>query len=581
MTDYEALADYELLKLLGSGSGGLVYLAREKRTEELCAVKEFPAEAGAVQCFFRELSILFTLNHPNIIRIMNLVQGQAEKNYLVLEYAEGGSLRDNLKEDYEMNWREALGIVRQIAGGLEEAHRNGIVHCDLKPENVLVCHNSSGFVYKVTDLGVAIATHYSGRRNHSIGSPAYMAPEQFYDQSTPACDLYALGVILYELLRGQRPFNGPPSKLFTAHLRQQPNLRELSNDSVKSLVSDLLSKEPSARPSSAAVVMERIDELLGFKTNESYDALPRTSENDKKFLNFPSGALRAEIISDRFMPGALYIHAPNPFSRDIIWISDERSTDQLDLERKRLHSQFFVDCFNCASPPGAEYPYRLLGGRSHLYLQTESSPKRLFAHQVNVESLIWNDTHDQVFYADFRRLYCSTLEGRLSWKFECENYCLKPCLLPLPGGRVAVTSGPTQPSILILDGEGRLEGRIQVNAPVLALATSKEKPDQFQAVVLGLGVDEPAQLLSFNGTEAVKEIELGDGVYAANPHGDFISLHYANKPSRLVSDEGVPLLILPPMGSVLTDCWIPFSQTYACLETDHHLVRLKTFLLSQ
>ncbi len=213
---------YQLLGLAGQGQYGRVFCARPQQGGELVALKELQAERFPTHNLLRELRYLLTLNHPNITRCYALEHAR-EGRYLVLEYCEGGTLRDLINQVEQGLWlpvKQVLGFVDQILAGLAHAHQQGVIHCDVKPENILLKPTPQGWQLKLTDFGIARHPEPVAGEITATGSPAYMAPERFYGHFSPASDLYAVGIILVELLTGQRPFSGSPSQLMYAHLNQ-------------------------------------------------------------------------------------------------------------------------------------------------------------------------------------------------------------------------------------------------------------------------------------------------------------------------------------------------------------------------
>ncbi|MGQ9838606.1 MAG: serine/threonine-protein kinase [Cyanobacteriota bacterium] len=211
---------YQLLGIAGQGQYGCVFCARAHQGGELVALKELQPQRFPTHNLLRELRYLLTLNHPNITRCYALEHAR-EGRYLVLEYCEGGTLRDlinQVEQGLRLSVKQVLDFADQILAGLAHAHQQGVIHCDIKPENILLKPMPQGWQLKLTDFGIARHPEPVAGEITATGSPAYMAPERFYGQFSPASDLYAVGIILVELLTGQRPFSGSPSQLMYAHL---------------------------------------------------------------------------------------------------------------------------------------------------------------------------------------------------------------------------------------------------------------------------------------------------------------------------------------------------------------------------
>ena len=192
---------FEILECLGRGGMGVVYKARQKALERTVALKllagEWQGDTGFAERFEKEAKTLAQMSHPNIVTIHDF--GEAGGHYfIVMEFVDGVNLRDLLR-DGKMEPEQALAIVPPICEALEFAHEKGVVHRDIKPENLLL--DRDGRV-KIADFGIASLV---GTQGEKAGTPAYMAPEQSGTHVDKRADIYALGVVLYEMLTGEQP----------------------------------------------------------------------------------------------------------------------------------------------------------------------------------------------------------------------------------------------------------------------------------------------------------------------------------------------------------------------------------------
>ncbi|MEO5568021.1 MAG: protein kinase, partial [Gemmatimonadaceae bacterium] len=275
-----ALADrYIIERELGGGGMSRVFMARETGLGRAVVIKVLPEETGAavsIDRFKREIQVAAQLQQANIVPL--LAAGQANGlPYYVMPYVEGESLRARLVRDGELPIADAVGILREVARALAYAHDHGIVHRDIKPDNVLL----SGGSAVVTDFGVAKALNASVTNEMppngpggagltsmgvALGTPAYMSPEQASaDPSVDhRADIYAFGAMAYELLTGQPPFAGrTPAAMLAAHVTEQPESIDRRRRSVPpplaSLIMKCLEKRPSDRPQSAAETLRGLD----------------------------------------------------------------------------------------------------------------------------------------------------------------------------------------------------------------------------------------------------------------------------------------------------------------------------------
>jgi serine/threonine protein kinase len=243
---------YRLLGLVGQGQFGRVFCAAHRKTGRLVALKNLEQQRFPTHKFLRELRFLLSLQHDNIVTCQAL-EHTATGRYLVMDYCEGGTLRGLMTDDYRLSLLESLLLIDDVLAGLEHAHLRGIVHCDIKPENILLNVRLGGWRARISDFGISKLSQElrSEEETGNTGSPAYMAPERFYGQYSATSDLYSVGVMLYELLTGDRPFQGTPSELMSAHLNTPLHIPEIVPEVCRSLLVTSLQKLAARRFRSA------------------------------------------------------------------------------------------------------------------------------------------------------------------------------------------------------------------------------------------------------------------------------------------------------------------------------------------
>src|SRR5262245_13202754 len=203
-----------LEKKIATGGMGTVYKATNPQQKDVAVKVLSPALAADptyLERFFREIRIMSSIDHPNVVRVLDA--GEEEKNYyLVMEYIEGEPLSDIIRKDKRMRFQKAALIIREVAKGLAAGHAKGIVHRDVKPQNILVTRNGQP---KLIDFGLAReASNTQGLTQEGLmmGTPEYMSPEQAEGLKVDArTDIYSLGVTFYQLLSGKLPFSGETS----------------------------------------------------------------------------------------------------------------------------------------------------------------------------------------------------------------------------------------------------------------------------------------------------------------------------------------------------------------------------------
>src|SRR6266516_4404813 len=253
---------YTVEQEVGEGGMATVYRARDLKHDRLVAIKVLkPAlgEALGSDRFLREIKLTAQLSHPHILPLLD--SGEVGgRLYYVMPYVAGESLRQRLQRDRQLPVDEAVRIAREVADGLDSAHRHGVVHRDIKPENILLEEGHA----VIADFGIARAVAESaGDRltatGIAVGTPAYMSPEQMAGQGAvdARSDIYALACVLYELLAGEPPFNGPTVQAMYARRLSGPptrvsQLRPAVPDAVVRVVQRALSQAPEQRFASAA-----------------------------------------------------------------------------------------------------------------------------------------------------------------------------------------------------------------------------------------------------------------------------------------------------------------------------------------
>lgn len=252
---------YRVLGLIGQGQFGRVYCATHRKTGEIVALKSLDHARFPTHQFLRELRFLLSLRHPNIVACRTL-EHTSKGRCLVMDYCEGGTLRHLLEGGWNLSLRQIFHLIRDILAGLSHAETQAIIHCDIKPENILLVLSSEGWTAKITDFGIARFGQDLKIGTGTTGSPAYMAPERFYGQYHTSTDLYAVGILLFEFLVGSRPFSGTPQELMDAHLNTIPKIPETVPASLRPILSKSLQKLPARRFQSAKDMLQALQAAI-------------------------------------------------------------------------------------------------------------------------------------------------------------------------------------------------------------------------------------------------------------------------------------------------------------------------------
>ena len=329
-TDFDRLKEaiatrYALTREIGSGGMATVYLAEDLRHQRNVAVKvlrpDLAASLGSER-FFREIQVAARLQHPHILPLLD--SGEAAGQYFyVMPYVQGESLRERLDKHRELPISEAVRILKEVVDALAEAHSNGVVHRDIKPDNVML----SGRHALVTDFGVAKAvSEATGKHNLTtagiaLGTPTYMAPEQAVadPQLDHRVDIYAVGVMGYEMLSGSPPFSGrSPQEVLAAQVTQAPEplskRREAVPPTLEAVIMKCLEKRPADRWQTATALLDQL-ELLSTPTLGTTPTQTRPVEavrfGHRQFPRWLAWTLGGALVAGGALALSLRQHAPS------------------------------------------------------------------------------------------------------------------------------------------------------------------------------------------------------------------------------------------------------------------------------
>lgn len=292
---------YKILDHLGTGGMATVWLGYDTILDRKVAIKTFKIDVndeGAVKRFNREAKAVTSLSHPNIVSIYD-VENEGDFYYLILEYVEGMTLKDYMIKNPRIPIETIVHIAKQIAAGLSHAHQNGIIHRDIKPQNILMDDN---LTCKITDFGIARAYGDTTltQTNQMLGTVYYLSPEQARGNvATAQSDIYSLGILIFEMITGQIPFKGESAvAIALKHLQEElPEIdkyREKVPQSVKNIVLQATMKNPNERYISSKELFNDLSTVLnperlyenrytGFKLNTE----PVNNYNQTQYIDTP------------------------------------------------------------------------------------------------------------------------------------------------------------------------------------------------------------------------------------------------------------------------------------------------------
>lgn len=311
----QQVGDYRLLRLLGGGGFGQVYLAEHIRNRSLAAVKILQARltnGEELKAFINEART-FRLKHPHIVPLLDFGIAFNDVPYLVMEYASNGTLRERHPAGTQVPLPTVVSYVNQVASALQYAHDLYLIHRDVKPENMLVGANGE---ILLTDFGIAAVAHNSHTLNDQRvdigGTVSYMAPEQLEGKPRPASDQYALGVLTYEWLSGKRPFKGTAMEIMVQHMAAPPTSISLTapmlTPEVERVVFTALAKDPRQRFDSMRAFA---DALTQASQRQGFPASWQMAATSSPQQEFPASWQTAATSSPRLPAAEAMSATPN------------------------------------------------------------------------------------------------------------------------------------------------------------------------------------------------------------------------------------------------------------------------------
>ncbi len=262
---FQKINKYQIIDIIGKGSMGVVYKCIDTVLNRYVALKtmniQLMGDENLKNRFYREAKILAELNHPNIVQVYELKEYE-NLCYIVMEYVEGESLKHVIESKKPLSTISKLEIVRQIASGVSYAHSKGVIHRNLKPANIIIREDG---VTKILDFGVAkLKTSSITSKGSVLGTIAYMAPEQLKgEQIDERVDIFAIGVIMYEMFSYKKPFNATGiTEVMYKIVNKMPDYIPRANKDINYIIFKSLAKNPEERYKSAEQLMEAVEELI-------------------------------------------------------------------------------------------------------------------------------------------------------------------------------------------------------------------------------------------------------------------------------------------------------------------------------
>jgi len=301
----QKVGKYEILRSLGSGGFGSVYLAKDTWLDIKVAIKVPHKQSAELYKLLKEPRLQAALSHPNIVRML---AAEKEKSvfFMVMEYIKGPTLERILEKERILGCETAIDYIKQIAHGIDHAHKNKIIHRDLRPSNIIISEDGTA---KITDFGTSAWLNSVPYASTRIGSPPYMAPEQFMGKASYQSDVYSIGCIFYEMLIGRPPiFDPDPFKILERAQQGRITPPRICNGKVPKDIDIIIMKALAAkvedRYRTAAEIAHDLSLYKGRtpKTSEIEDIRLRIKAREQKTSTFCWNCRRPLPLKSRNCP---------------------------------------------------------------------------------------------------------------------------------------------------------------------------------------------------------------------------------------------------------------------------------------
>jgi serine/threonine protein kinase len=437
---------YQVVEVLRESNVAQVITADDLNTGDRVLIKIY--EQQSQSAYRREAAVVLAVSHPQLVNCLETFYLKSGQACLVYEYFPHGSLQNYITNRL-ISHNQLLWLLADILNGLSFLHQSGFVHCDLKPDNILIRHDSvnNRLHAVIADLGSATPIKEAKLGKHRIGSPAYTAPERIYDGFTHNSDLYSVGIMAFQLYTGQLPFIGSVQDIYRAHLAQLPALSEIYDLKIRDLIGMLLEKKAQNRIATAEEALDIVNNMLLEKTPPTK---PNISEDAPEIQYAPPVSirhLRSGVLDQE--PNQLFVFGNTP------WLGVNHGS----------YIQFVDMSGSLQGPIQLSHGPFLPQPDGSILFPTEDCVQRCYPTSRNYRLDIWCKgatalciNQDHVAVMDSRQLLIYDIEGALKSSTIARNYALEPVLSAHPKGGFLVSSGMANHELrwIGVDGDGKI-----------------------------------------------------------------------------------------------------------------------------
>ncbi|MGZ8218416.1 serine/threonine protein kinase [Methylomagnum sp.] len=453
---------YTVADCLYQGPQTSLYRARDQETGTNVVLKCF--EPGARRAYLREASAAMGLVHPHIVRCLDTFYPPQGGGCVVYEYLDGGTLADDLAATGPLPTLDIWRCLGELAEGLAFLHGSGRIHCDIKPENVLLAGVRPAR-YVLGDLGSVCFIREAREGRYTTGSPAYIAPERVYDRFFFNSDLYSLGVLGFEIATGTRPYLGSPDEVIRAHLAKPPPLDQIGDAKLRGILEHLLEKDPTQRVQTAAALLK----MLGWAAPEKLPDIVPMSASSPVPPDLPD------------LPGEWRLHGvyelpPTPSPGRLVAVLDEDHQTYVVMDHGS-HAEILA--------PGSNIPAHAFGKVGAIGVLDAggfsfASSTRVFRASARhrAATCIWDGGRglighvlagDYLFWQSRHGLHYVDLARDRTYAFRSHGYVAPTQAAIFPDGGFCHSDGMTNGQLVFRSPEAKILARVGLGGMILGL----------------------------------------------------------------------------------------------------------------
>jgi len=472
------LSRYPIQKTLQQTPIATLYLAVDRDNQQTLVLKCFKADAQ--KHYLREISVAFGHQHPNLLACLDTFYDDGKNACIVYEYLEAGSLRDKLNEQGCLSIEQCLSCLCDLLQALSYLHDKKIIHCDIKPENVLLRRQTNEkFQYILGDLGAAANLREAQESQHTTASPAYIAPERLYDRFTFNSDLYSLGILAFELLTGNLPFHGSTLEIAQAHLTQDVPLEKVEPAYMREFIAYLLEKDASARLSSTAEALRLLKRLQHtYVHTQASESIVDFSEDIRKTEQ--NCQVEAQLQTHNWHCLRTYTK-PHQAEQLLVWQQEQQVWLGLGVEN---HMEVYADL-------EAETRFLLLnvgstrilhnnnlayssGQKVYCLLPTQSKRQLITKVSRRLMAFDYCNLQQRLVFCDGYSVNVKHLAQQKNYYYPLEHYVLEPKVCLFNQEQFAHTGGYMDHCMTLRQDTGEIVQRWFLDGPILECTQAKD-----------------------------------------------------------------------------------------------------------